>query len=128
MHVLSTLNTYVKFCVNWMLFTIWSINLFFMHNLNYKNLKFKHLTDNIAIDLWFFGKFVNMWVIRRKRYPIVDLSKFISNKKYWWSCSQICSNKYIRNLIILSFFFFFWQKHCLFSSFQYKRANNKKKN
>ena len=32
LHVLYVLNIHVKFCVNWMLFTIQSINLFFMHN------------------------------------------------------------------------------------------------
>ena len=47
LHVLYVINTYVKFCTNQMLFTIWSINLFFMHKFNYKILKFKHLIDNI---------------------------------------------------------------------------------
>ena len=28
LHVLYTFNTHVKFCINQMLFTIWSINLF----------------------------------------------------------------------------------------------------
>ena len=32
LHILYALNTYVKFCVNRILFTIWSIKLYFMHN------------------------------------------------------------------------------------------------
>ena len=32
LHILYTLNTHVKFCVNWILFTISSIILYFMHN------------------------------------------------------------------------------------------------
>ena len=31
-HILYVLNTHVKFCSNWMLFTIQSIKLFSMHN------------------------------------------------------------------------------------------------
>ena len=52
LQILYILNTYVKFCSNRMLFTIWSINLFFMHNFRKKkkNLKFKHLINDIAIN------------------------------------------------------------------------------
>ena len=32
LHVFYALNTYVKFFVNWTLFTIWFISLYFMHN------------------------------------------------------------------------------------------------
>ena len=32
LYVLYTINIYVKFCVNQVLFNIWSINLYFMHN------------------------------------------------------------------------------------------------
>ena len=32
LHVLYTLNTRVKFCVNQILFTIWSIRLYIMYN------------------------------------------------------------------------------------------------
>ena len=77
---LHVLYTHVKFCVNWMLFTIQSINLFSMHNFRYKNLKFKHLIDDIAIDFLFFGNFASMEDTKRKCYLIVDLSKFTSNK------------------------------------------------
>ena len=31
LHVFYVLNTHVKFCVNHILFIIWSINLFFKH-------------------------------------------------------------------------------------------------
>ena len=53
LYVLYTINTYVKFLVNRMLFTIQFINLFFHACiiLNYKNLKFKLLIDKITIDL-----------------------------------------------------------------------------
>ena len=49
--------------------------------LNYKNLQFKQFIDDIAIDLWFFRNFVGMEDVRRRFNPIVDLSKFTSNKK-----------------------------------------------
>ena len=52
-------NMYIKFCVNRTLFTIWSI----------------------IIDLWLFGNFVSMKSIRKKCYPIMNLTKFTSNKK-----------------------------------------------
>ena len=32
LHVHYVFNVHVKFCVNWILFTIQFINLFFMHN------------------------------------------------------------------------------------------------
>ena len=51
LNVIYFLDTHVKLCVNQMLFTIQSINLFFMHNFKLKNLKFKHLIDDIAIDI-----------------------------------------------------------------------------
>ena len=35
LHVYYVFNRHVKFRVNQMLFTIWSINLFFMHNIHY---------------------------------------------------------------------------------------------
>jgi len=54
LHVLYILKTHVKIHVNWILFTIRSITYFLCIILNYKNLKFKHLIDNIVIDLLFF--------------------------------------------------------------------------
>ena len=42
---------------NWILYTIQFINLFFMHNFKLQNFKFKHLIDDIAIDLLIFWKF-----------------------------------------------------------------------
>ena len=67
LHVLYILNTHVKFCVNWMLFTISSINLFLYIILNYKNLKFKYLIDDIDIDILFFTNLVSMKDIRKKK-------------------------------------------------------------
>ena len=43
--------------------------------LYYKNIKFKHLIDGI-------GNFANMEDIRRKYNPMVNFSKFTSNKIY----------------------------------------------
>ena len=52
----------VKFYTNWILFTIWLIHLFFMHNfLYYKILKFKYLIDDITI--WCCTKSVG-WTLR----------------------------------------------------------------
>ena len=31
-HIFYVLNMHIKFCSNWILFTIWSINLFFIYN------------------------------------------------------------------------------------------------
>ena len=49
--------------------------------LNYKNLQFKPFIDNITIDLLFSRNFASIEEIRRRRNPMVDLSKFTSNKK-----------------------------------------------
>ena len=51
LHVLYILNTHIKFHVNWILFTIRFINLFLCIILDYKNLKFKYLIDDIVINL-----------------------------------------------------------------------------
>ena len=59
-----------------MLFTIWFINLKFYVILDYKNSKFKDLTDNIVIDLCSFWNFASVKDIRRKYNPIVNLSQF----------------------------------------------------
>ena len=44
-HIFYILNIHVKFFINQL------INLFFMHILDYKNLKFKYLIDNIIHNL-----------------------------------------------------------------------------
>ena len=49
--------------------------------LKYKNLKFKYLIDDRAIDIWFSRNFPSMEDISRKYNQMVDLSKFKSNKK-----------------------------------------------
>ena len=46
LHILYVFNTHI----NWMLFTICFINLFFIHNFKLQKLKFKHLIDNITIN------------------------------------------------------------------------------
>ena len=53
-----------------------------MHNFKLKkNLEFKQFNDYIAIDIYFFINFASKEDIRRKCNPMVDLSKFTSNKK-----------------------------------------------
>ena len=54
--------------------------IFLCKILNYKNLKFKYLIDDIVIDLRFSRNFVNMQDIRRKCNLMMNLSKFTSNK------------------------------------------------
>ena len=48
--------------------------------LNYKYLQFKQFTDDITIDLYFFRNFASMKDIKKICNPMVDLSKFTSNK------------------------------------------------
>ena len=49
--------------------------------LDCKILQFKQLIDNIVIDLWISKNFVSTKDIRKKCNLIIDLSKFIFNKK-----------------------------------------------
>ena len=56
--------------------TYFSIIIFY-----YKILEFKHLVDDIAIDLWSSLNFASMKHIRRKCNSTLNFSKFISNKK-----------------------------------------------
>ena len=44
-------------------------------------MKFKYLIDDKFIDLWSSWSFASMKDIRKKYNPIIDLSKFTSNKK-----------------------------------------------
>ena len=62
LYVFYVLNTYIKFYVNWILFIIRFINLFFMH----KNLKFKYLIDNIIIDFYSFRNFTSVKDTKKK--------------------------------------------------------------
>ena len=48
---LRSFNTYVKFCVNHILFTIRFINLYFMYNFKLQHLKFKQFINDIANDI-----------------------------------------------------------------------------
>ena len=81
LRILYTFNTHIKFCINWMLFTIWFITYFLCIILNYKNLQFKQLIDNIIMNLWYSENFVSIKYVKRKYNLKVNLSKFISNKK-----------------------------------------------
>ena len=56
-------------------------NYFLCLILDYKNLKFKYLIDDIVIDFLSFENFTSMKDIKRKYNPIVDQSKFTYNKK-----------------------------------------------
>jgi len=47
----------------------------------YKNLEFKHLNNDIAIDFLSSLNFASMKHIRRKCNSTLNFSKFISNKK-----------------------------------------------
>ena len=49
--------------------------------LDYNNLQFKQLIDDIVNNLWSFRNFASMENITRKCNPIVDLSVFAFNKK-----------------------------------------------
>ena len=80
LHILYVFNTYVEFRVNVMLFTIRIIKLFFIHNLDYKSLKFNFI-DNISIYVRSSKKFTSVKNIRRKFNVIVNLLKFTPNKK-----------------------------------------------
>ena len=58
--------THVKFRVDWILFTIRFIKLFFIHNfLDHKKLKVNHLIDNIVIK--FFSSKIFCEYIRYKK-------------------------------------------------------------
>ena len=60
----------------------YSIQTYFLYIIiDYKNLKFKHYINDIAIDLWCSEDFANIEDIKRKCNLMVDLSKFIFNKK-----------------------------------------------
>ena len=81
LHVLYVLNIYVKFHSNRILFTIQSIKLFKYIILDKKNLKFKHLIDDIAMDLLSSWNFSSTKDIIRIWNPTVKFSKFTFNEK-----------------------------------------------
>ena len=51
LHVLYVLNIHANFHINWMLFTIRFINSSFMHYFKLLKLEFKHLFDDMTINL-----------------------------------------------------------------------------
>ena len=59
-YVIYVLNMHIKFGWNQILFAIRSINLFLCIVLDHKMLKFKHLIDNLAIDLWSSYRFASI--------------------------------------------------------------------
>ena len=71
--------TCVKFHANWMLFTIRSINLFLICNLDYKNLKFKYFIDGIVIDLWSTVNFTSTNDIKKKK--MLSNDRFVKNSQ-----------------------------------------------
>ena len=83
LHVVCILNIYVKFQVNRIIFIEWSINFFLLLCIiiDYKNLKFKHLIDDITINFLFLRSFASMDDMRSKYNLIMDLSKFRFNEK-----------------------------------------------
>ena len=114
LYILYILNMYVKFYFNRILFIIWSIKLLLFIILYFKILKFKHLIDDIAINLQFFRNFAGMWDIKRKCYLMVDLSKFTSDKKllskivaisYNYICSQLYPKYITLNSRNLKFYY-----------------------
>ena len=56
-------------------------------------MKFKYLFDDITIHIWYLGNFVSMEDIVRKCNPILNLLKFISNKKILSEVIVICCNQ-----------------------------------
>ena len=57
-----------KFCVNWMLFIILSINSFFMHNFEIKKLEIKILINDIVTNLLIILKFCKHRGYKKKIY------------------------------------------------------------
>ena len=104
LHVFYVLNTHVKFFANWMLFIIWSINLFFIHNFIIQ----KTWNLNVWLISWllifyFFENFASMKDIRRKYNLMIDLSKFTPNNKILSGVvtlgyNQVCSQSLFKNL------------------------------
>ena len=70
-------------------------------------MKFKHLIDNIVTNFWFYGNFASMKNIIKKCNPIVNFSKFTSNKKMLSGVVIAIGYKLIR-----SQFFFFGEWIC----------------
>ena len=65
-HILYVLKTYIKFHVNEMLFTIWSINLFFMYNFRLQKSKFNYLIDHDRAIDFFFLEILQLWKIYKE--------------------------------------------------------------
>ena len=81
LHVLYVLNIHIKFHSNQILFTIQSIKLFKCIILDKKNLKFKHLIDDIVMDLLSSWNFSSTKDIIRIWNLTVRFLKFTFNEK-----------------------------------------------
>ena len=75
--------------------------------LDNKNSKFEDLSDDIVIDISYFWNFANMEDLKRNCNPMIDLPKFISNKKNIESSCNISLQpslllNFVRSVIMLS--------------------------
>ena len=60
LHVIYVINIHANFYINWMLFTIRSVNSFFMHYFKLQKFEFKQLIDDMVINFWSPWNFTNM--------------------------------------------------------------------
>ena len=74
-------NTYVKFHINQILFIIQFLIYILCIILDYRNLKFNYLINDIPIDFCSSGNFASMKDIRRKCNRMRVLSKLTFSKK-----------------------------------------------
>ena len=70
--------------------------------LDYKNLKFKQLIDDIGIDFLYSRNFASMKDIKRKCNLMVDLSKFTFNKKILSDIIVLNYNKFCSKFLSLN--------------------------
>ena len=67
--------------------------------LDYQKFQFKHLIDDIVVYLSSFGNFASIVDIRRKYNPMIDLSKFTSNKKILSKIIILNYNKFYSQIL-----------------------------
>ena len=94
-HVSYVLNMHIKFHSNWILFTIWSINLFFIYKFRLQKLKIITFIWWRKIDLWFSWNFVSIKDVIRTCNLTVRFSKFTLNiniyDEFVGFLSKLCS-------------------------------------
>ena len=108
------LNMHIKFHLNWMLFTIRSIKLFLCIILDHKNLKFKHLIDDIAINIWYSWNFASMEDIIRTYNPTIRFSKFTPNKNIYERSLKGFFPNFFKDKLLLTHLWFGRNLNCLF--------------